>query len=97
MAVFGLYGAATSKWEMSAKVEESGAFDAFWDSIAFIANAVVFFYSGVACVNFFVRYDIVFTIYHNPPNETCDARQMPPFFKAFSCSRCSLIMQELHR
>lgn len=61
VAVFGLYGAATSKWEMSAKVEESGAFDAFWDSIAFIANAVVFFYSGVACVNFFVRYEIVFT------------------------------------
>ena len=61
MAVFGLYGAATSKWEMSAKVEESGAFDAFWDSIAFIANAVVFFYSGVACVNFFVRYETVFT------------------------------------
>ena len=55
VAVFGLYGAATSKWEMSAKVEESGAFDAFWDSIAFIANAIVFFYSGVACVNFFVR------------------------------------------
>ncbi len=55
VAVFGLYGAATSKWELSAKVQESGAFDAFWDSIAFIANAIVFFYSGVACINFFVR------------------------------------------
>jgi len=55
VAVFGLYGAATNKWEMSSKVEESGAFDAFWDSIAFIANAIVFFYSGVACINFFVR------------------------------------------
>jgi len=55
VAVFGLYGAATSKWDMSAKVEESGAFDAFWDTIAFIVNAIVFFYSGVACINFFVR------------------------------------------
>ena len=55
VAVFGLYGAATSKWEMSTKVEESGAFDAFWDSIAFIVNAIVFFYSGAACINFFVR------------------------------------------
>lgn len=55
MAVFGLYGTATSKWELSTKVEESGAFDAFWDSIAFITNAIVFFYSGVACINFFVR------------------------------------------
>lgn len=56
VAVFGLYGAATSKWDMSAKVEESGAFDAFWDAIAFIVNAIVFFFSGVACINFFVRY-----------------------------------------
>ncbi|BDA42347.1 probable Na(+)/H(+) antiporter NhaH at N-terminal half [Coccomyxa sp. Obi] len=55
VAVFGLYGAATSKWDMSAKVEESGAFDAFWDAIAFIVNAIVFFFSGVACINFFVR------------------------------------------
>lgn len=56
VAVFGLYGAATSKWDMSVKVEESGAFDAFWDAIAFIVNAIVFFFSGVACINFFVRY-----------------------------------------
>ena len=55
MAVFGLYGAATSKWDISTKVEETGAFDAFWDSIAFIVNAIVFFYSGAACINFFVR------------------------------------------
>ena len=55
VAVFGLYGAATSKWDLSTKVEESGAFDAFWDSIAFITNAIVFFYSGAACINFFVR------------------------------------------
>ncbi len=55
VACFGLYGTATSKWELSTKVEESGAFDAFWDSIAFISNSIVFFYSGVACINFLVR------------------------------------------
>lgn len=55
VAVFGLYGAATSKWDMSAKVEESGAFDAFWDTLSFINNGLVFFFSGIACINFFVR------------------------------------------
>ena len=57
MAVFGLYGAATNKWEMSAKIEQAGVFDGFWDTLAYITNAIVFFYSGVACINFLVRYD----------------------------------------
>lgn len=56
VAVYGLYGAATSKWDMSAKVEESGVFDAFWDTLSFVVNGIVFFFSGVACINFFVRY-----------------------------------------
>lgn len=55
MAVYGLYGAATSKWDMSAKVEESGVFDSFWDTLSFVVNGIVFFFSGVACINFFVR------------------------------------------
>ena len=55
VAVFGLYGAATSKWDMSVKVEESGAFEAFWDTLSFSVNGIVFFYSGAACINFFVR------------------------------------------
>ena len=55
MAVFGLYGAATSKWDMSVKVEESGAFESFWDTLSFSVNGIVFFYSGAACINFFVR------------------------------------------
>ena len=55
VAVFGLYGASTSKWDMSTKVEESGAFDAFWDTLSFVVNGIVFFYSGVASVNFVVR------------------------------------------
>ncbi len=55
VAVFGLYGAATNKWEMSAKIEQAGVFDGFWDTLAYITNAIVFFYSGVAAINFLVR------------------------------------------
>ena len=61
MAVFGLYGAATSKWDMSVKVEESGAFEAFWDTLSFSVNGIVFFYSGAACINFFVRRAVLVT------------------------------------
>jgi hypothetical protein len=43
------------RWEISIKVQESGAFEAFWDALAHIANALVFFFSGVSCVNFFIR------------------------------------------
>ncbi len=53
--MYGLYGAATSKWDISAKVEASGAFDGFWETIAFVTNAIIFFYSGVAVINFVVR------------------------------------------
>lgn len=55
VVVFGLYGNATSKWGMLATAEESGAFDAVWDMISFSANGLVFFWSGVASLNFFVR------------------------------------------
>ena len=55
VAVYGLYGAATSRWDMSIEVEESEAFESFWDTFAFVANTVVFFFSGLACVNFAVR------------------------------------------
>jgi NhaP-type Na+/H+ or K+/H+ antiporter len=55
VVVFGLYGNATSKWGMLASAEESGAFDAVWDMISFSANGLVFFWSGVASVNFFIR------------------------------------------
>lgn len=55
VVVFGLYGNATSKWGMLASAEESGAFDAVWDMISFSANGLVFFWSGVASVNFLIR------------------------------------------
>lgn len=56
VAVYGLYGAATNKWDIHIKIEAGGAFDAFWETIAFIVNGIIFFYSGVACINFIVRY-----------------------------------------
>ena len=55
VAVFGLYGAATSKFDISAKLEESGAFEAFWDTFAFVTNGVVFFFAGASSVNFVIR------------------------------------------
>ena len=55
MAVFGLYGAATSKFDISDKLEESGAFVYFWDTFAFVANGIVFFYAGASSVNFVIR------------------------------------------
>lgn len=55
VVVFGLYGNATSKWGMLGSAEESGAFDAVWDMISFAANGLVFFWSGVASINFTIR------------------------------------------
>ena len=55
VVVYGLYGNATSKWGMLASAAESGAFDMVWDTISFGANGIVFFWSGVACVNYFER------------------------------------------
>lgn len=53
VAVFGLYGAATSTWDMPPAAHP--AFEAFWDSLSFTANAIVFFFTGVAVVNFLQR------------------------------------------
>lgn len=55
VAVFGLYGAATSKFDISPKLEESGAFEDFWDTFAFVANGIVFFYAGASSMNFVIR------------------------------------------
>jgi NhaP-type Na+/H+ or K+/H+ antiporter len=54
VAVFGLYGAATSKWEILSKVDDR-SFDAFWDTLCFVVNAIIFFFSGMSCVNFAIR------------------------------------------
>ena len=55
VAVYGLYGAATSKFEISAKLQESGAFEDFWDTFAFVANGIVFFFAGASSMNFVIR------------------------------------------
>ena len=61
MAVYGLWGAATNKWDIALKIEAHGAFDAFWETMAFIVNGIIFFYSGVACINFIVRCETLIT------------------------------------
>ena len=55
VAVYGLYGNFKSKWGMLADAEESGAFDAVWDLVSFAANGLIFFWSGIASVNFTIR------------------------------------------
>lgn len=54
-AVFGLYGAATNLWDYSVQLEDGGAFDAFWEGVAYVVNAIVFFFSGVIISNFTIR------------------------------------------
>lgn len=66
VAVYGLYGAATQSWDISMKIHASGAFDAFWETIAFIVNGIIFFYSGVACINFIVRHVIASSSWYQP-------------------------------
>lgn len=55
VAVYGLYGNFKSKWGMLADAEENGAFDAVWDLISFAANGLIFFWSGIASVNYTIR------------------------------------------
>lgn len=55
VAVMGLYGAATNKWDISVRAEREGTFDGFWETLAFVINATVFAYAGAATVNFFIR------------------------------------------
>lgn len=52
---FGLYGNGTSKWGMLGSAEEIDDFDKAWDFISFVANGLVFFWSGVASINYFIR------------------------------------------
>ena len=46
VAVFGLYGASTSTWDLPPA--SHGAFEAFWDALSFVANSIVFFFTGVS-------------------------------------------------
>ena len=55
VAVFGLYGSATSKFDISPKLVESGSFESFWDTFAFLANGIVFFFAGASSLNFIIR------------------------------------------
>jgi len=55
VVTFGLYGNATSLWGMLGTAAASGDFDAMWNMISFAANGIVFFWSGVASFNFFLR------------------------------------------
>uniref|UniRef100_A0A061QQL4 Salt overly sensitive 1 n=1 Tax=Tetraselmis sp. GSL018 TaxID=582737 RepID=A0A061QQL4_9CHLO len=55
VVVMGLQGSSCGKWDMSAKILETGQFDHFWDIISFAMNGIVFFFAGVASLNFMLR------------------------------------------
>lgn len=55
ICVLGLCGAATSRWGMLAADASSGVHEAVWDSVAFVANGLIFFWAGIAGVNFVAR------------------------------------------
>ena len=57
-AVTGLCGAASSRWDMSIEVMHAGTFESFWDTLSFVVNNIVFFFSGMAIVNFAVRWGL---------------------------------------
>lgn len=42
--------------DISVKAESEGTFDGFWETLAFVVNAMVFAYAGAATVNFFIRW-----------------------------------------
>ena len=55
VCVYGLYGSATHHWGKLATDEESGVQTAVWDSVSYVANALVFFWAGIAAVNLVAR------------------------------------------
>jgi NhaP-type Na+/H+ or K+/H+ antiporter len=40
---------------MSTRAEAEGTFDGFWETLAFVVNALVFLFSGASVVNFMIR------------------------------------------
>lgn len=55
VCVYGLYGSATSRWGMLARDEATGIHEAVWDTLAFVANGLIFFWGGISAVNFLLR------------------------------------------
>ncbi|GIL78699.1 hypothetical protein Vretifemale_8066, partial [Volvox reticuliferus] len=55
VVVFGVYGAATGTWGLSSQARRAGAFDRFWDVLAFCINGLIFFLLGASAVNYLIR------------------------------------------
>lgn len=55
VVVYGLYGSATTLWDMSPRARESKIFESFWEVIGLLTNGVVFFYAGALATVFFWR------------------------------------------
>lgn len=55
VVVYGLYGSATTLWDMSPQARESKIFESFWDVVSLLVNGVVFLYAGVLATEYFWR------------------------------------------
>ena len=55
VVVYGLYGAATTQWDISPAAREQKVFSGFWDVAQLLTNGIVFFYAGASATNFFYR------------------------------------------
>lgn len=55
VVVYGLYGASTTQWDISASARESNVFNSFWDVTQLLTNGIVFFFAGASATNFFYR------------------------------------------
>ncbi|DBA74298.1 TPA: Son of sevenless 1, variant 2 [Trebouxia sp. C0004] len=91
VVTYGLYGAYTTNWDMDVHILESGAFDSFYESLAFLVNGIIFFYSGVSCVNFVVR--STEDLYLNSPISEAAAAlwRLPLIYIVFNCIRFIVI------
>lgn len=56
VVMYGLYGASSFIYGLSAKGTRQGSFFKFWDVASFITNGMVFFFVGVSITNFFLRW-----------------------------------------
>ena len=55
VVTFGLFGNYLSLWGMTGSAVKTGEFKTIWETISFMANGIVFFWAGLASLNFLMR------------------------------------------
>jgi hypothetical protein len=55
VVTYGIYSSATSRFGMLSNDAASAVHETVWDTVAFVANGLVFFWSGISSVNLIIR------------------------------------------